>query len=182
MPRILRSQFPRTTALALVLMALAFASCGRRSDQPKADTPAARVIVGDVARVDSLLGAARGKWVLLNIWATWCKPCVAEAPDLVSLAGSLAGRPFALIGVSMDLAVTDDESAAVRKVTEFVRGQGITYPNLIYSGGTDELVSRFNLSGVIPVSILYDPQGKEAARWVGVLRDADLGSIRAQVR
>ena len=49
-----------------------------------------------------LLGAQRGKVVVLNLWATWCAPCLREIPDLVHLEQELAPRGVVLIGVSMD--------------------------------------------------------------------------------
>ncbi len=59
----------------------------------------ARVSAAELRR---LLDAQRGKVVVLNLWATWCAPCLREIPDLLRLEKEFAARGVALIGVSMD--------------------------------------------------------------------------------
>jgi thiol-disulfide isomerase/thioredoxin len=171
----------RGIAAVLALIGLVAWSCGGKRESPRISTGGAPVLTGEVARIDSLLAANRGKWVLLNIWATWCRPCVAETPALTALAHDLGGRPFALVGVSLDLLVTNAEATAVRKVAEFAGKYQVPYSNVVYTGSTDDLTGRFSLSGVIPTSILYDPEGHETDRWVGALIDDDLRRIRQRI-
>lgn len=66
-----------------------------------ADGPAAIPTV-DAGALRKLLDAQRGKVVVLNLWATWCAPCLREIPDLVRLEQELGPRGAVLIGVSMD--------------------------------------------------------------------------------
>lgn len=139
------------------------------------------VVVGSVPRVDSLLGAVKGKWVLVNVWATWCRPCVVETPDLVALHQSLRDKPFALVGVSADFMTSPTEAEALKKVRSFAEMHRMAYPNIIFSGSTDDLTSRFRLSGTIPASILYNPQGEEVERWIGRLAESDIEWIRSLV-
>lgn len=139
------------------------------------------VVVGAVPRVDSLLGAVKGKWVLVNVWATWCRPCVVETPDLVALHQSLRDKPFALVGVSADFMTSPTEAEAVKKVRSFAEMHRMGYPNIIFSGSTDDLTARFQLSGTIPASILYNPQGEEVERWIGRLAESDIERIRSLV-
>ncbi|MBI3871968.1 MAG: TlpA family protein disulfide reductase, partial [candidate division Zixibacteria bacterium] len=102
--------------------------------------------MGGIKDIDSLLRADSGKWVLVNFWATWCRPCVAETPDLVALHQALHSRPFTIVGVSMDFAVFG-ESTAIRKVTQFGAQSKVEYPNVIFGGRTDDLTGHFHLSG-----------------------------------
>lgn len=62
--------------------------------------PAAELL--DAAGLRQRLAAQRGKIVVLNLWATWCVPCLREIPDLVAVAQELAPRGVTLLGLSMD--------------------------------------------------------------------------------
>jgi thiol-disulfide isomerase/thioredoxin len=137
--------------------------------------------VGGVGEIDAALTGQRGNWVLVNVWATWCRPCVAETPDLVALHQSLQGKPFSIMGISADFMTSPTATEAVNKVRNFSIQHRIAYPNVIYSGSTDDLTARFSLSGSIPATILYDPSGKEVERWTGRLVESDIARIKALV-
>lgn len=98
----------------------------------------------------------QGKPVLLNLWATWCVPCVAEMPTLDRLAGTLGDRVHVLT-ISQDL-----EGAA--RVTPFFAKAGYKQlkPYLDNQAGFS-LAMGINL----PTTILYDSQGKEVWRMLG---------------
>ena len=93
----------------------------------------------------------RGKWVLVNLWASWCAPCRQEAPALEQFNRAHAKSDFTVVGVdSKDL--TDN---AKRFVAEF----GVTYPQLHDGEGT--LADDLGTLG-FPESFLVDPNGKLA--------------------
>lgn len=79
-----------------------------------APAPAAELI--DAAGLRQRLAAQRGKIVVLNLWATWCVPCLREIPDLVAVAQELAPRGVTLLGLSMD-----EPSALAEQVEPFRR-------------------------------------------------------------
>lgn len=139
------------------------------------------VLLGDVTRIDSVLAAHQGSWVLVNVWATWCRPCVAETPELVALDQSLSKRAFRLIGISADYMTSPTPEEAISKVTKFGVQYQIKYPNVIYSGSLDDLTARFSLGGTIPTTILYNPQGGEVERWTGRLGGEDFDRIKSLV-
>ena len=191
----LRQRARQHGAVAAVALFLA-ASCGGESTDPSksqsSNVPAtsnrsaatrqpASVLVGGIARIDSVLTANKGRWILVNVWATWCRPCVAETPELVALHQSLQGEPFALVGVSADYMTSPTEAEALRKVRAFGAQHQIPYPTVIFSGSTDDLTARFSLSGIIPATILYNPQGQEVERWAGRLVQEDFVRIKAKV-
>jgi thiol-disulfide isomerase/thioredoxin len=108
------------------------------------------------------LKAQGGKVVLLNFWATWCKPCRAEIPDLIALQNAYAGK-LQIIGLSLD-----DESPDV--VREFVRDKGINYPVAM---ATDEIRALYGGVPALPTSFVVDTQGRVVQKHTG-LRDPAL--------
>ena len=114
---------------------------------------------GEVIRLSDL----QGKVVLLNIWATWCPPCVGEIPDLQKLAEAHPDE-LVVIGASMDESEAD--------VREFIAADGVTYPI-----GMDE---EYRLGGelyatmYIPESVFIDPEGTIADVVVGGMAYDDM--------
>jgi cytochrome c biogenesis protein CcmG, thiol:disulfide interchange protein DsbE len=91
----------------------------------------------------------RGRWVLVNFWASWCVPCRQEAPELEEFQRRHAGPRFTVLGIaSRDL--SDDSR-------EFVRRYGLTYPQL--RDGDGDTAHEFGTTGV-PENFLIDPAGK----------------------
>jgi cytochrome c biogenesis protein CcmG, thiol:disulfide interchange protein DsbE len=118
-----------------------------------------RVAVGEPAPSTSLprleggggesLADYRGRWVLVNFWASWCEPCKEEAPALEEFQRQQGGPKFTVLGVdTRDL--TDDGR-------EFVRQYGLSYPQL--RDGDGGVAHDYGTTGV-PENYLVDPKGK----------------------
>ncbi|MFA5962639.1 MAG: TlpA disulfide reductase family protein [Sphingomonas sp.] len=108
----------------------------------------------DPAGKPSSIKAFAGKPVLLNLWATWCAPCVAEMPTLDKAATSLT-----VVAVSQDIGA--DGAAAAAK---FLRDHGVTHLQP-YTDPETKLSVAYNAS--LPTSILYDSTGHEVWRMTG---------------
>ena len=108
---------------------------------------------------------AAAKIRVVNIWATWCVPCVGEMPDLRAVASELA-PDVALVGVSTDDMIPEATRA---KVVTFLDKQKIGYLNLYFKGNADDLTSYFHFEGEIPVTIAFDRHGKEVWRHQGAI-------------
>ncbi len=106
------------------------------------------------------LSAFRGRPLLVNLWATWCGPCVVEMPSLDRLAGSQADDGLQVIAISQDS--TDGR----RKVTDFFAARSL--PNLqAYLDA--EMGLMFALGAdTLPTTILYDSRGREVWRMIGM--------------
>jgi len=92
----------------------------------------------------------RGRYVLVNFWATWCPPCVREMPSLERLAQTLADAPFVVVDVALD-----EEGAA--KVKPFLARVGITFPVALDPDGG--VADRYGATD-LPATFLVDPQGR----------------------
>lgn len=127
----------------------------------------------------------RGETVLLNVWTTWCTPCLLEMPDLVELQKHHEDE-LVILGISLDGILHGHHHGAVEqadhdeseetydaqrerkrvlaKVKRVAESRGLNYPVLIDWEG--ELGDRFN-GGELPTNILIDPQGYVRRRFFG---------------
>lgn len=120
------------------------------------------------------LSQDQGKVVVLNVWGSWCPPCVAEAPDLQRAWKQLApkGRSRTVAFMGIDIRDSRANGAA------FVRSGGITYPSLSDQGSQTLLALRGAVSEP-PTTLVLDPQGRVAARVLGrVTTDTLTGLVR----
>jgi thiol-disulfide isomerase/thioredoxin len=106
---------------------------------------------------------ARGKVVLVNVWATWCDPCRHEFPSLLAVAREFTGRGFKLILVSGDFA---DQRP---KVLQFLARQGVDFPSYLKDEDDMTFINTLNprWSGALPATFLYDRSGKLREFWEG---------------
>lgn len=100
----------------------------------------------------------KGKPVVLNLWATWCGPCVAEMPTLDALAAQ-KGTALRVLAVSQDSAGSADKIRAFRASHAMAHVTTLLDPENTLSFHYD--------TGVLPTTIVYDAQGREVARVVG---------------
>jgi cytochrome c biogenesis protein CcmG/thiol:disulfide interchange protein DsbE len=171
-----------------LLMATLSSGCTRSSDRPPsaAPTPAANATTApglpttvnalpttDVAGFEALLDELVGTPAVVNVWASWCEPCKAEAPSLVRAAAADPGVQF--VGVD----VQDSRDGA----ETFLGVYGITYPSLFDPPGA--IQTELHMLGP-PATFFYDAQGRQVDRVLGLLSpdalDAGLAEIRAEIR
>jgi thiol-disulfide isomerase/thioredoxin len=122
--------------------------------------PQATVI--DPAGAQLSIESLKGKPFLLNLWATWCAPCVREMPTLDALAARQAGR-LAVVTVSQDL--TGNDPAQRAKIAAVLTGHH--YDHLHAWLDPDTTLGFFYGGGDLPISVLYDAQGREVWRMAG---------------
>ena len=132
---------------------------------PKA---AAQVPFVDAEGNEHRLADWKGKYALVNFWATWCAPCRKEMPGLEALQREFGGERFAVVTI----ATTRNTLPAIRR---FFAEAGVeTLPILIDDGAP--LSRKMGVFG-LPTTVLLDPQGREIARLRG---DADWGGESAR--
>jgi cytochrome c biogenesis protein CcmG/thiol:disulfide interchange protein DsbE len=91
----------------------------------------------------------RGKWVLVNFWASWCGPCNSEAPALEDFQRANEAKGFTVLGINL----YDSTDHAL----DFVHRYGLSYPQLHEAGG-DDRKDAYGMTG-FPENFLIDPQG-----------------------
>lgn len=181
---------PAAAVAALVVAAAVLTGCGQDSAAagddsgtgyvagdgstvvlPEAERQPAPVISGTTLDGGQWSTAdAAGDVVVLNVWASWCAPCRAEAPALAASSAAHADDPVAFVGLN-----TRDSEASARA---FVQRYGITYPNLVDTDGTIQLGLRDTLPPqAIPSTVFLDSQGRVAARVLGEVDQIRLDGI-----
>jgi thiol-disulfide isomerase/thioredoxin len=118
------------------------------------------VSVPDVAFTDGagkrhMLSEFRGRYVLLNLWATWCAPCVKELPALQHLQDGTSGSDFAVVPVNVGRSDVLDTAKFLTS-----HGAGKLSVNV---DTTLALMRTLHVYG-LPVTVLIDPRGREIAR------------------
>jgi thiol-disulfide isomerase/thioredoxin len=170
----------RSLTLAVLGCALAIGGCHRQSGEQAQPQPSAsaaaqpgtptgvldrshkgsaipELTLTDQAGRRAPLAAFKGKPLLVNLWATWCAPCVTELPTLDRLAAARAGS-LKVLTVSQDMSQTE-------KVAPFLAERGFTHlepwldpkNDLAFHYGTETL----------PTTVFYDARGQEVWRYVG---------------
>ena len=127
--------------------------------------PAAAFTLTDSRGKTHRLADYKGKWVLVNFWATWCPPCLEEIPDLVALHENKKNK-LTVIGIAMDY---NDP----KQVTDFAEQQMISY--FIVLGDARKAAEVGPVRG-LPTTYLFDPEGKVVAYNVGALTRAAVES------
>jgi thiol-disulfide isomerase/thioredoxin len=112
----------------------------------------------DMNGVDVQLASFKGKVIVLNFWATWCGPCKAEIPDLVSLQTQY-GSDLVVLGISVD--DTPD------KMKPYAEQYKVNYP-LLVGNGRDDVQDAYGPLWGIPVSVIIDRDGKIAKKHSGI--------------
>lgn len=113
---------------------------------------------------------AKDKVLVLNVWGTWCGPCVAEAPHLQQVWSEMseAGKPVQFMGINYR---DSPETAAA-----FLRANKIAYPSLQDDGGRTLLALR-GKANATPTTLVLDRQGRIAARVSGPVTAATLSGL-----
>jgi thiol-disulfide isomerase/thioredoxin len=106
----------------------------------------------------------RGKWVLVNYWATWCPPCIEEMPELNALHQAHKNHDLVVIGV-----VTNYANRGV--VEAFLKTRPLSYPVVL---GDDRVYAAIGEVDILPTSYLYAPNGKAVMMQPGEITRASI--------
>lgn len=123
--------------------------------------PAQAFHLTDVQGKAHSLETHRGKWVVLNVWATWCAPCIKEMPELDALAR--ARSDIVVLGLAAD---GDNRS----RIEQFAGALHVSYPII---AGDERLMKEMKVRAY-PTTLLYDAQGRLVHTSLGQLTRGQL--------
>ena len=177
--------------LAMVVLALLPAACaGVATSAPGSATGTAesagvsRIALADRLPAPNLSGTTlrgahlsladvAGSVVVVNVWASWCEPCRTESPVLARLARRLAGQKVGFVGIN--------ELDTTSSATTFVAAAGVTYPQLVDSGGA--LLRQLPLlpQKGIPSTLILDRHHRMAARVIGPVEGGEIQTLVSEL-
>ena len=143
----------RRLLMSAVLATLLVAGCDRGSRPGNIDKPAPQFVMGDGTRTVDL-SKLRGRVVVLNLWATWCAPCIEELPSLLALQKQMP--ELAIVAVSMD----QDPDVYKRFLVEH-------HVDVLTVRDEDQKVNALYGTVQIPETYIIDKQGVLRRKFIG---------------
>ena len=159
--------------LALVLL-LTFSACGKKAEAEPSATPMTTVSFStkdiDGSKVSSPALFRENKVTVVNLWASWCSPCIQELPELDALYTEYRDLGVGVVGILLD----GTEDSAVESAKTHMRKAGVTYPVLLPSADMGELLNV----QYVPTTLFVDGEGNLIGETVV---GADLQAYRANL-
>lgn len=166
----------------VLLAALLVAGCGSEPASPEApggpgpettEAPAEPGLAPDftLTALDGepfTLSDHRGEVVVLNFWATWCLPCLAEMPELEAIQQELGGEGVQVVGISQD-------TGGAEEIRPFAERLGVTYPLL--PDPAFQVSTRYGGVSLLPMTLFIGRDGTIAREEAGALTGAELRTI-----
>ena len=108
----------------------------------------------------------RGKYLVVNFWATWCTPCLKEIPAFVEFYKENSGH--------VEILGLDFEPVNLEVIDEFVERFSINYPIILYTSVNDSQFNNFGEIVGMPTTLIYSPEGELLQTFMGEITKEDL--------
>lgn len=125
--------------------------------------------------LDSIIEANKGKVIFFNYWASWCKPCVEEFPDIMKINNEYKDKDFKLVFVSLDFG--DDLSTQTKKFLKKMKVDFTTYYNAFKND--EDLINYMDKEweGSIPGTFIYNKNGVLKRTFIGKTNYKDFKEV-----
>ena len=154
---------PPRLALALLLMIAVICYPVRLiHGQAHEGAPTPEFKLKDLSGKERRSSEFRGKILILDVWATWCEPCIEGIPMFNRLHDKYVGRGVEVVGIAV-------QSGSAQDIRRHVASLGIKYPVLV---GNDEIVEKYVAVG-FPITYLIGPDGKIMKKYTGSLPETE---------
>lgn len=107
-------------------------------------------VLSDTSGKKHVLSQYKGKWVIVNYWATWCPPCLEEVPELVALYDSRKNKDVMLLGIAFDY-------HNAKEVADYVDDMLMSYPIVL---GGEDVIRQIGSADVMPTTFIYNPHSE----------------------
>jgi len=121
--------------------------------------------ISTLNQIDSLKSSYNGNVILVNFWASWCKPCVEEFPDLLKIKKDLGDKGLRVIFISLDFPEEIDT-----RLIPFLKANNVDFTTLFCSfKKSEELMDYFDKEwdGAIPATFIFDKNGALRSKVIG---------------
>ena len=108
----------------------------------------------------------RGKYLVVNFWATWCTPCLKEIPAFVKFYNENSDH--------VEILGLDFEPVNLAAINEFIERFNINYPLVLYNNNNDSEYSKFGEIFGMPTTLIYSPEGELLQTFMGEITIEDL--------
>lgn len=140
--------------------------------EPRAENAAPELVLENVDGSGVItLAEHKSKVVLVDLWATWCVPCIAELPHLQALSDELPAEDFLMLGIVL-------ESGEREEIVAFLEQKEITYPQVL---GEEETAEAFGPFLGYPTKYLIDRDGLVVKRYFGKIGTELADDVKALI-
>lgn len=153
---------------------------GPPSPEAAATQPLPEVVAVNTAKLGGLVEKTLGKVTVLNIWATWCGPCIHEIPEIVKFYQEMDPKTTAFISLSVD-----EEADITSAIPKFQREHQVPFPIYVLNERDDEGLRkalRGSFGGGIPTTFFYDREGRIVKKLDGAITLEEMRAIVEPLR